>query len=111
MPKFTFGVTNTFRYKNFDLALFLNGSYGNKIFNYTAMQLSNMKSVWDNQLAVVNDRAQLVPVDDQIAYPGLAIDGVTEVYAWNEDISNIRVANPGTKVRSEERRVGNVGIA
>lgn len=98
MPKFTFGVTNTFRYKNFDLTLFLNGSYGNKIFNYTAMQLSNMKSIWDNQLAVVNDRAQLVPVDDQIAYPRLAIDGVTEVYAWNEDISNIRVANPGTKV-------------
>ena len=92
MPKFTFGVTNTFRYKNFDLTLFLNGSYGNKIFNYTAMQLSNMKSIWDNQLAVVNDRAQLVPVDDQIA-----IDGVTEVNAWNEDISNIRVANPGTK--------------
>ena len=57
MPKFTFGVTNTFRYKNFDLTLFLNGSYGNKIFNYTAMQLSNMKSIWDNQLAVVNDRA------------------------------------------------------
>ncbi|HBG87394.1 MAG TPA: SusC/RagA family protein, partial [Marinilabiliaceae bacterium] len=98
MPKFTFGVTNTFRYKNFDLAVFLNGSYGNKIFNYTAMQLSNMKSVWDNQLAVVNDRARLVALDSDKTYPALAINGTTEIYAWNEDISNIRVANADTKV-------------
>lgn len=98
MPKFTFGITNTFRYKNFDLSLFLNGSYGNKIFNYTAMQLSNMKSVWDNQLSVVNDRARLVPIDESKTYPRMAIDGVTEIYAWNEDVSNIRVSNPDTKI-------------
>ena len=28
MPKFTFGWTNTFRYKDFDLSIFINGSYG-----------------------------------------------------------------------------------
>lgn len=27
MPKFTFGWTNTFRYKDFDLSIFINGSY------------------------------------------------------------------------------------
>jgi hypothetical protein len=79
MPKFTFGVTNTFRYKNFDLALFLNGSYGNKIYNYTAMQLSNMKSVWDNQLALVTDRARLVAVDADKSYPATAIDNASVV--------------------------------
>lgn len=31
MPKFTFGWTNTFRYKDFDLSIFINGSYGNKV--------------------------------------------------------------------------------
>jgi TonB-linked SusC/RagA family outer membrane protein len=98
MPQFTFGVTNTFRYKNFDLTLFLSGSYGNKVFNYTAMQLSNMKSVWDNQLAVVTDRARLTAIDANKAYPALAVDGESTIWAWNEDIDNIRVANPGTKI-------------
>ena len=31
MPKFTFGWTNTFRYKDFDLSIFINGSYGNTL--------------------------------------------------------------------------------
>ena len=37
MPKFTFGWTNTFRYKDFDLSIFINGSYGNKVMNYLGM--------------------------------------------------------------------------
>ncbi len=32
-PKFTGGITNTFAYKGFDLSVFLQGSYGNKIYN------------------------------------------------------------------------------
>lgn len=33
-PKFTFGFGNTFSYKGFDLTVYLNGSYGNKVFNW-----------------------------------------------------------------------------
>lgn len=32
-PKFTGGLTNTFSYKGIDLSIFLQGSYGNKIYN------------------------------------------------------------------------------
>src|SRR5699024_11265456 len=32
-PKFTFGLTNNFFYKGFNLNVFLQGSYGNDIFN------------------------------------------------------------------------------
>lgn len=46
MPKFTFGWTNTFRYKDFDLSIFINGSYGNKVMNYLGMQLTHMNSAW-----------------------------------------------------------------
>ena len=45
MPKYTFGWTNTFRYKDFDLTIFINGSYGNKVFNYLRMKLDGMNSV------------------------------------------------------------------
>ncbi|RDI14611.1 TonB-linked SusC/RagA family outer membrane protein [Flavobacterium sp. AG291] len=34
-PKFTFGFTNNFKYKNWDMSVFLQGSYGNDILNLT----------------------------------------------------------------------------
>ncbi|GHV22696.1 SusC/RagA family TonB-linked outer membrane protein [Clostridia bacterium] len=40
-PKFTYGIGNTFSYKNFDLSIFFNGSYGNDVVNYARRYLSN----------------------------------------------------------------------
>lgn len=34
-PDFTFGFTNNFKYKNFDLSVFMQGSYGNDLLNLT----------------------------------------------------------------------------
>ena len=89
LPLFTFGWTNSFSYKNFDLNIFLNGSYGNKVMNYNSIVLTHMNSPWTNQLNSVNDRAQLVPVDPDKVYE----DGSM----WYDDVTNVRVANPGTK--------------
>ena len=96
LPKFTFGMTNSFNYKNFDMSIFFNGTYGNKVYNYTAINLSNMKSAWDNQLRVITDRANLEPVDPAKSYPA-TINGVT-VYEWTDDITNVRVTNPDTRI-------------
>ncbi|RFM28187.1 SusC/RagA family TonB-linked outer membrane protein [Deminuibacter soli] len=38
-PKFTYGLTNSISYKNFDLSFFFQGSYGNKIFNLLQQKL------------------------------------------------------------------------
>jgi TonB-linked SusC/RagA family outer membrane protein len=38
-PKFTFGFSNSVTYRNFDLSFFLQGSYGNKIFNLLQQKL------------------------------------------------------------------------
>ncbi|WP_111709945.1 SusC/RagA family TonB-linked outer membrane protein [Lutibacter citreus] len=40
-PDFTWGITNSFKYKNFDLNLFFQGSQGGEIFNMTNVQLNN----------------------------------------------------------------------
>lgn len=40
-PDFTWGMTNDFTYKNFDLSIFIQGSQGGEIFNMTAVQLNN----------------------------------------------------------------------
>ncbi|MBN2275128.1 MAG: TonB-dependent receptor [Bacteroidales bacterium] len=39
LPKFTWGLNNSFRYKNFDLSFFIDAVYGNKVFNNTALLL------------------------------------------------------------------------
>ena len=41
-PDFTFGMTNTFSYKGFNLSIFLQGSYGNDIFNASRMETEGM---------------------------------------------------------------------
>ncbi len=98
LPKFTFGWNNTFRYKNFDLTIFLNGSYGNKIYNYLAMKLTHMNSAWSNQLTSVLQRAQIVAIDPNKDYSnGVVVNGTT-VWNWYDDVTNVRVANPGTSV-------------
>lgn len=90
MPDFTFGWNNTFRYKNFDLSIFINGSYGNDVMNYLSIGLTHMNSAWSNQLNTVNDRARLVPIDPNKVYPAGQF--------WYNDINNVMVANPGTKI-------------
>ncbi len=90
MPKFTFGWTNTFRYKNFDLSIFINGSYGNKVYNYIGMKLTHMNSAWTNQLNSIGDRAQLVPIDPDKIYA----DGTK----WYNDITNVTVSNSKTGI-------------
>ncbi len=37
-PEFYGGITNSFRYKNFNLDVFFNGSYGNELFNSVTQQ-------------------------------------------------------------------------
>lgn len=77
LPKFTFGWNNTFTYKNFDLTIFINGSYGNKVGNYMKMKLTHMNSPWSNQLTAINDRTRLRP-----------INGEYTDY-WTSDITNV----------------------
>lgn len=90
LPKFTFGWTNTFRYKNFDLSIFINGSYGNKVFNYLDMKLSAMNNVWVNSSNSVKGYANLMPINPDKIYA----DGGH----WYDDVTNVYVTNPNTSI-------------
>jgi len=93
LPLFTFGWTNTFRYKNVDLSIFLNGSVGNKVLNYNMMGqgyngLVHMNSTWTNQHVDVKQRARLEAIDPSKVY----VDGSS----WQTDVTNVRVSNADT---------------
>jgi TonB-linked SusC/RagA family outer membrane protein len=56
-PDFTYGLTNSFAYRNFTLDLFLQGVQGNDVFNATKI-LSESMRLGMNQSAAVLDRWQ-----------------------------------------------------
>jgi TonB-linked SusC/RagA family outer membrane protein len=97
LPKFTFGFSNTFSYKNFELNVFMSGSVGNKILNYVGRNLISMESMWNNQLDDAVYRAKLEPVEANKQYPLVNSSGNT-IDAWYEDIDNVKVKNPDTDI-------------
>ncbi len=44
-PKFTFGINNSFSYKNFDLSIFMQGTYGNQVFNQLKLNNSGFTNL------------------------------------------------------------------
>ena len=99
LPKWTFGWNNTFRYKNFDLNVFINGSIGNKVGNYLKMKMTHMNSTWTNQLIDVNNRAILEPINPNKDYSGGIDRGDGQlIYYWYDDITNVQLKNPNTSM-------------
>lgn len=54
-PKFVYGITNNFSYKNFDLTIVASGQYGNKIMSLLDEGTTNLDGVF-NVLRAVQDR-------------------------------------------------------
>ncbi|MDR0412978.1 MAG: TonB-dependent receptor [Dysgonamonadaceae bacterium] len=100
LPLFTYGLNNTFSYKGFDLSIFLQGSYGNKVFNALDRQFTGM-GYWNNQLSKVMDYANIVVIDPSQTYPRTVTDGAGNSYGvanWYEDITNVQLSNPDTRI-------------
>lgn len=99
LPKFTFGWTNTFRWNNFDLNIFINGSYGNKVGNYNKYKLTHMNNTWINQLDDVLGATRLEPIDPNKDYSAGVDRGDGQlIWNWYDDINNVRIANPGASL-------------
>lgn len=52
-PDFTFGLTNTFSYKGFNLSVFLQGSVGNDIFNASKADIQGMHDLKNQSVKVL----------------------------------------------------------
>jgi len=91
-PKFTLSLNNTFNYKDFDLSVFFQGSFGNKIFNLLQQQLEKTTTT-TNVSAVLLDRW------DSVANPGGKLPKVVNAPVvqvqdtYIEDGSYIRLKN------------------
>lgn len=81
-PDFTLGLNNNFKFRNFDMTVYLLSSYGNDILNYTRTMTEAMGNFY-NQSDAVTDRARLGLIDSE---------------GFNTDVDNVNVLNPETHV-------------
>jgi len=76
------------------LNIFIAGSVGNKVGNYTKMYLTRMNSTWTNQLNDVNGRVVLAPIDATKDYSaGIDRGDGQLIYHWYDDITNVKIVN------------------
>jgi len=99
-----YGINNTFTYKNFDLTVFFNGNYGNKILNYELVKHNDPNLSGVNYYSSVLGYAKLGLVNPN----GSATDP-NNVYVINANtnIPAIRIAgNPNTAISSNDVESG-----
>ncbi|MCW9706515.1 SusC/RagA family TonB-linked outer membrane protein [Fodinibius salsisoli] len=112
MPDFQYGITNKFFYKNVDFSVFLNGNYGNKIFNQVRRQNENPASDF-GMLESVFDYARLDPnsldanVDDVIVTnPETTVPRITTSDPNNNQRPSTRFVEDGTYLRIKNVTLG-----
>ncbi|WP_258136045.1 SusC/RagA family TonB-linked outer membrane protein [Mucilaginibacter phenanthrenivorans] len=84
IPKFQYGIGNTFTYKSFDLNIFFSGDYGNKVFNQVSI----------NQTDPSKSTAWFTSV---LNYSHL---GLINPNGSASDVNNVYVTNPNTNIVS-----------
>lgn len=53
LPRYTFGFTNTFRYKDFSLSVLIDGAQGNKVYDETRMEIEGLTGYTNESAAVL----------------------------------------------------------
>ncbi len=88
-PDWTMGITNNFTYKNFDLNIFFQGSYGGDIMNLTNVQLANGDSNTTRDLF----NNAWTPTNTDTNVPSAKLRGKQISSRFVEDGSYIRLKN------------------
>lgn len=105
-PDFTYGITNTFSYKSFDLNVFFQGAVGGDIYNLTAVQLYNGDS--NGLTDVLNS---WTPQNTDTDIPRAAIRGRERSSRFVEDGSYLRLKNIALGYSLPTNTLKNVGIS
>ncbi len=75
-PRCTGGLNQQFTYKNWDLSLFVNFSFGNDIYNANKIEFTNGYTANSNMLSIMQDRYRVVTPTGQTA---LYVNGTTVI--------------------------------
>lgn len=99
-PKFVFGFTNNFSYKNFDLSIVTSGSYGNKIATPSEQGTANLDGPF-NVLKEVKDRWRS-PENPGAGLYGKTISGTSR----ERDVFHTRFVKDGSHITIKNITLG-----
>lgn len=107
-PDFIFGFNNDFKYKNFDLNIFFQGSYGNDMLNITRMELDWMAGKGNATKDALN---RWTPTNTNTDVPRASASNNPEVSSrWVEDGSYLRLKNLALGYNVPKTAIGKIGI-
>ncbi len=87
-PKFTGGFSQQFTYKNWDMSMFVNFSYGNQIYNANKIELTNGYTPNGNLLDIMSNRYRTVDVNGKTLVSVNATGQVVGAFPVFLDIAN-----------------------
>ncbi|MDD4514759.1 TonB-dependent receptor [Massilibacteroides sp.] len=105
-PDFTYGMTNTFSWKNINLSIFIQGSYGNDVFNASRIETEGMYD-GKNQSTRVLDRWRIPGQITDVPKAGFNIKNSTY---FVEDGSYLRVKDISLSYDLKLERLKRIGI-
>ena len=124
-PEFTFGFNNSFTYKQFDLNIFIIGSIGNDIVNYSRYESEIGNGTYGNYLKSVanfgrpssylqRDSAAVTLVNPGYQIPRIAPgdpNGNNRINQWDiEDGSYVRIKNVSLSYKLPAQLISKAGI-
>jgi TonB-dependent starch-binding outer membrane protein SusC len=93
-PKFTYGFTNNFKYKNVDLSIFVQGTAGNKLMNLTRLSGTMNSNMGTNYLTEAADFYSASNIDASLPRPSTYDDINNAISSRHiEDGSYLRIQN------------------
>ena len=118
LPKFTFGFTNTFRYKDFTLSFLIDGVVGNKIYDETRMEIEALAGYTNESANVLNrwkTQGQVTSVPTAIANgttnatnAALLQSQVSSMYV--EDGTFVRLKNATLSYNLSQKLIKQIGL-
>jgi TonB-linked SusC/RagA family outer membrane protein len=96
-PKYAFGLTNSFAYKNFTLDIFFQGVQGNQIFNATRILTESMSLPMNQSASVIRRWRNPGDITDM---PGVSPNN------WDNSAVSSRYVEDGSYVRLKALTVG-----
>jgi TonB-dependent starch-binding outer membrane protein SusC len=102
-PKFTFGISNDFYFRNFDVSVFINGSYGNDIFSQVR-RWTEGDHFWRAHARTLNDYARIGIINNPGATPEeINNAGISEVFVMNPETDMPRIGGANNNARISDR--------
>jgi TonB-linked SusC/RagA family outer membrane protein len=89
LPKFTGGFNQQLSYKNFDMSVFINFSYGNDIMNANRLEYSTSYGVDAGMLSIMNDRWKVIDASGSLVQKQLPTSPNIVVGIAPDQLSNL----------------------